>query len=207
MLLILSCSGSREPSSDQISRFARGKSLYFNDSLEESLDIFTVLYDEIPSFRENAERYARALQYTGRPEEAAAVREVILEDGFYYIDTVKALSRYYIESERFGEAAAMLEAALTYSSEDPTLLFLLARTHARQDEFDRALSLLSGAEAIMERQVEIPLETASLYQRYGFYEKAVSSITRCIAFVGEESPLLPALMRLMDNLEKETDDL
>ena len=205
IILISSCGKQtcRGISSEQMARFLIARKQYYSGDREEALILSGKIRQESPCFSENNSLYARILYYEGREEEAAVLWKEILDREEYHIDVIKQLSRYYIAGGRGPEAESLIMKGLSRSSEDPVLLFLLAESYLRQDNLSGALSLLYQADILMERQCEIYLKRASLFQEYGNYKEALAALNKARVLLNDGHPLVSAVEGLEKKLELE----
>ena len=205
-LIILSLAGCRKESvisTELYNRYLLAKKYYTADEQAEAKIILEKIYDEEPDFYQSSYLYGKVLQFSGNEELALEVYESILETYPYYIDPAKQAARIYLKNKKSEKAEAIITTSLSWSQEDPTLIFLLSKVRSMQNRYEEALSLLVQADGYMERMVEIHLENALLMQNYGLYKEALNSITRAISLVKEDNPLKPSLEVLKERLENE----
>ena len=205
-LIILSLAGCRKESvisTELYNRYLLAKKYYTADEQAEAKIILEKIYDEEPDFYQSSYLYGKVLQFSGNEELALEVYESILETYPYYIDPAKQAARICLKNKKSEKAEAIITTSLSWSQEDPTLIFLLSKVRSMQNRYEEALSLLVQADGYMERMVEIHLENALLMQNYGLYKEALNSITRAISLVKEDNPLKPSLEVLKERLENE----
>ena len=201
--LFSSCIRNPETEKEEMKQYLLARKYYSENNQDAAVRILSVLTEDNPDFHQAAYLYGKSLFYSGKEKEGVRIWENLLMDFPSYIDPVKELVRYYIRTGDLKRAEEWVEKGLTWSSEDPTLIFLLSRVRKEQGEYEETLILLTQAESYMERMAEIPLEQAMLYQQYGFYKKSVFSINKAISLLNKDNPTLPALMALKEQLKNE----
>ncbi len=190
-------------SEKMVLKYMTAQSLYYGGDTEPAIGILKSVYDENPGFTRNTSLYARALYYSGDTEKAVSLWESICCKEAYQIDAVKHLSRFYLGEGRTVEAEALLLQALSYSSEDPGLLYLLAETRIAAGALSDGLTLLEKAAVLSERECEIYLRQASLYQEFGYYDRAVEAVEKSASLLNKDHPLFPSLTALRAKLTAE----
>lgn len=168
--------------------------------LENAISLLDQLHNDYPRFNEASQFYGRVLFYSEHYEQAI----LCLENSIQYsvnIDSSKLLARSYLRQKEAEKAEIILNKALKYSAEDPELLFLRARCRTALNDPEEALALLTAASSLMERQIEIPLELAALYMRYGLKSEAAAIVDRYLNVLDAEHPLKESMKRLNTELQ------
>ena len=197
----MGCGSSGNIGADKTREYYLARSLYYNGESDNALASLERIYGDAPAYVESSRLYARVLYYSGQEEKAILLWEEILEYGICYIDVTIHLSRIYLSEDRFEEAEALIKEGLSVSPEDPTLLYLLADSRSRQGKLSEALVLLGRAEVLMERQCEIYLRQAEIYQSYGFYDESLLAVNKCENLLNDDHPLQNAVKSLKKQLK------
>jgi Flp pilus assembly protein TadD len=196
---LLSCNASIPTSA--YADYAQAVQLYMKGENKEALGRFEKLHRVYPRFTESSVFYGRALFYSEQYSEAAHCLEKVLQNTVN-IDSAKILARCYLRLGETAKAEAVLAGAMEYSSEDPELLYLTARCRIASDDTEEALTLLTAACTLMERQIEIPLELAALYSSYGLDTEAGRLVDQYLNILEEGHPLKRSMERLNTKLHE-----
>ena len=208
-LLCLSCRPASHgtPTDRQTVRFLTAKSLYLKGDSEKALSLFEELYRESPGYRENARAYARALLYSGHPEDALCIAS---ENGRYglpemlSIDSIKIMAEACLMLGRYKQAEALLEEGLSLSSGDVRLLYLLALCREAAGQYDEAITLLESAGIMAERDCEITIALARIYASQGMSERAGEQLETSLRMAGPDHPLTPVLTEMLKSFSQKT---
>lgn len=173
---------------------------YMKGDNEKAIRILEQILNKYPHFYEVSAFYGRVLFYSERYSEAIICLENLLQDSVN-IDSAKLLARAYLRENDADNAGKVIEKALEYSSEDPELLYLSARYRIASNDPKEALALLTAACSHMERQIEIPLELASLYMHYGLYSDAADLVEQYLNVLKTGHPLKRSIENLNTELQ------
>jgi tetratricopeptide (TPR) repeat protein len=194
----LSCDASIPDKAFQ--KYSEAVGLYIEGDNERALKLLKQLHKHYPHFNEASEFYGRVLFYSEKYSEAILCLEKSLQDSMN-IDSAKLLARCYLRQNEAGKAESILEKAVKFSSEDPELLYLTARCRIALNDPKEALVLLTAACSLMERQIEIPLELAALYMRYGLQSEAAGLVEQYMNVLEAGHPLKESMKRLKTELQ------
>jgi arylsulfatase A-like enzyme/Flp pilus assembly protein TadD len=143
-----------------------------------------------PTFEEGRLALARLLSETGRSAEA-----VELLGGAGSASAKAALAEAYLAEERYGEARALLEEALTLDPENTRALALLGPVYGRAGELEMAASTLEKAVALGETSPEIRRNLALVYMQQGKLPRAIAELEKASG----EAPSDPAIWFALGN--------
>ncbi|MDC7239479.1 MAG: CDC27 family protein [Spirochaetales bacterium] len=163
--------------------YSRAADLYTRGQLNETGLLLEDLCSDYPDFTAAKLLLGRVKFYSGHFPEAAGLLEQALEEEVN-ISGSALLVRSLLYELRLEEAEETVDRALEYGPEVPELIYLKALCRLETGKTEEALALLRSAELLMRRQLEIPLELAALYGRYGLYDEASGILERYRGMAG-----------------------
>ncbi|MDC7231730.1 MAG: hypothetical protein PQJ58_00740 [Spirochaetales bacterium] len=191
-LFLLSCTYS--PSEEAWTAYGSAVKSYMSGNTG-AVHLFEELCRDYPRFTEASAFYGRVLFYEGEYSQAASILESIPEKTRDLYST-RLLIRSRLRCSETEKAEQILDRLILSDREDPELLYLKARCRLSAKSPEEALTLLRTACTLMEKQIEIPLELASLYSSYGLYSDAEALLSRFIHILDYDHPLRPAVEEL-----------
>jgi arylsulfatase A-like enzyme/Flp pilus assembly protein TadD len=126
-----------------------------------------------PTFEDGRLALARLLSETGRPAEAV---ELLGDAGS--ASAKAALAEAYLADERYDEARALLEEALTLEPENTRALALLGPVYGRAGDLPMAARTLEKAVALGETSPEIRRNLALVYMQQGKLPRAIAELEK-----------------------------
>jgi tetratricopeptide (TPR) repeat protein len=177
--------------------------MYISGDIERSLALFSEIYNKDPHFLNNAFMLGKTHFFGRNPGEAERIWKTVLEENPEHIDTVKWLSRLYLQKGQADKAELILTRALSISSEDPFLLLLLAQTRRQQKDLETAIELYNKTQMYREHFAQAYLDKAEIYMAFGLPHLAQDELEAALLLLGPHSSLYNAVKTILENITQE----
>jgi tetratricopeptide (TPR) repeat protein len=204
-IIILTPACSRQDISEAIlADYREAKNLYIKGDLDTALQRFLWIKDKTPQFFNNLFMIGKIYFFQKKYADAEKTWTAIINRQPYHMDTVKWLSRMYLQRDNPERAESLITRALTYNSEDPELLLLYAKVKMNVKDYSTAIEFYKKTLLFEERLVEAHIDLCDVYRSFGLSERACLELEKALSMLDEESVLYEPLQAMYREIKEDT---
>jgi tetratricopeptide (TPR) repeat protein len=204
LLFFVSCNPMRAPSQQSLEQYLEAQRFYQQQEIESAKDIL------IEIIKTEKRRFPQATLLLGRIhylEEEWNQAELLFGDLFEkspeYHEAGLWLAKTLIQKEDLDSAQSLLEDLLSKDSEDPRLLFQMARIYALMENYSQALGFYNGTNQYSEEIALSHLKMGEIYMLLGDTAKALYEVTKAVETIPPQSEMEDSIISLYRELRQE----
>ncbi|MFQ3620782.1 MAG: tetratricopeptide repeat protein [Spirochaetales bacterium] len=183
--------------------YLEAKTSYIRQDLDATIRILGPKLTQVVHFPPAALLLGKAYFFLSRAQEAEEAWTGSLKNYPDHLETQKWLIRLYLEQGREKEAEELCKKALFLDSENPELLLLYGKIRLLQKDILGALEAFEKAKATWIKLVEVPLELAAVYRRFGLAQRCQTELELALSILGPNHSLYPSIRFNLENLKKQ----
>ncbi len=188
-------------SRDHLEAYLEAKKAYTIGDLDETITITTKLSKKSPLLYQGQLLLGKSLFFTDRYEEADLVLSRLVKKHPAYLEAGLWKARTEIQLNQIDNAYNRIEYLLSYNSDDPRLLGLMANIEEQKGELGRAIDFFKRASLYEEELAKNRLSLGKIYSRMGVYDKALDELTEAKELLDETSPLYTPLNAITEDIK------
>ena len=205
LIILASLTSCRNPvkKEEALSDYLKGKSHYAKGELRPAETLLRDASKKDPRLFQADFLLGKTLFFQEKGEEAGEIFRELIKTHPAYREAETWLVRIDIQEGRLEEAEERLKRLLSYDSNDPGLLYLMAQIYLTRDDLKNAIDFLRKAALFGEEMSKIHLDLGRIYYQFQMEEKALEELNICLHLLPEESLLVKPVLRLIDTINGE----
>ena len=188
---------------NEINLYTQAKSSYLKGDLLSAENILNNIYTNNKKFYQAGFLLGKTLYLQEKTPEAYSIFTELIKNFPAFNAAQIWLVRTEMQMDYVEKAEKRLKTLLSFDSQDPRLLYLMAGLYKKNNDIKNALSFYQKAELFGDEFAKIFLETGRIYYKFNMNEKALSDLSRCLSLLSGNSPMFKPVETLIDRINKE----
>jgi len=195
VLLSGACSNT-SPAPADVENYLAARDFYYQGDLDQATDMLGRIRSRGQRFHPARMLEAKILFFRGNWIDARRILERLLRTRPNYPEAELWLIRTMQAEGELEGAESRLREALEYDPGNPRLLHLAGLLKLEKGDMDAALELLGRAKDFSSELANSFVESARLFHRFGFREKALEDLSKAQAMLPADSTMTKPLLDL-----------
>ncbi len=197
---------SPEITNEHMQKYMEAKNAYITGDLQKAISLTGDLSKKSPRLYQARLLLGKSYYLTDQYSEADDILGKLVKKHPAYLEAGLWKAKTEIQLDRLDDAADRIEFLLSYNSDDPRLLGLMANIEEMRGDFGRAIDFYIRSSLYEEELAKNRLSLGKLYSRLGVYDKSYSELIEAREMLEPDSPLYKPLNAIINEVRKRMED-
>ncbi len=186
---------------EHLAIYLEAKQAYTTGDLNRAISLTTKLSKDSPLLYQGKLLLSKSYFLTDQYKKADIALEKLLKKHPAYLEAGLWKARTELQLGQIDNASNRIEYLLSYNSDDPRLLGLMAGIEEQKGDMGRAIDFYKRASLYEEELAKNRLSLGKLYSRMGVYDKSYYELNQAKELLESDSPLYNSLNTIIKEVE------